>query len=261
MPHYDVFPRSKPEFNDWQRSFVSYIISNAAELAIPSYAEPPGVGEHKADAAQADANPKISAPQVLSDGSHLKTQPPFMLEDLVAAQTYYEATYLLASKQVTRTHPAIVAMNIAFDIYQKVIRGFINERIRGNYRVTDVHLAGMGLRPHDQVHTTVDPPHDLVDLSVEAAEGIGRIYMKLRNNITGSQAINRRYSGVVVAIFVGNNPPSDIDLYPSILVTRSPYTHTFKDAERGKTAHIAACYQNEKGQRGQWSQVEVITIP
>jgi hypothetical protein len=35
----------------------------------------------------------------------------------------------------------------------------------------------------------------------------------------------------------------------------------FEEDERGKTLYIALCWQNEKGQRGPWSNVQTTIIP
>jgi hypothetical protein len=47
----------------------------------------------------------------------------------------------------------------------------------------------------------------------------------------------------------------------STLATRTPFTLTFTEAEKGKRVFIALAWQNEKGERGPFYQIEETFIP
>jgi hypothetical protein len=68
--------------------------------------------------------------------------------------------------------------------------------------------------------------------------------------------------GAVVAWQVSQTAPAcPDDLTRSQLATRTPHLLQFTEQERGKTVHIALCWQNKKGQRGHWSEIQSAIIP
>jgi hypothetical protein len=57
-------------------------------------------------------------------------------------------------------------------------------------------------------------------------------------------------------------PPADISaLSRSVLATRTPHILEFTEEERAKTVYIAVCWQNEKGERGPFSEIESAIVP
>jgi hypothetical protein len=57
-------------------------------------------------------------------------------------------------------------------------------------------------------------------------------------------------------------PPADHNaLTRSVLATRTPHTFEFTEEERSKTVYMAACWQNEKGQKGPWSEIVSAIVP
>jgi hypothetical protein len=51
----------------------------------------------------------------------------------------------------------------------------------------------------------------------------------------------------------------DIALYTGRNLT--PHVLEFTEEERGKTVYVAICWQNEKGQKGPWSEIENAIVP
>jgi hypothetical protein len=59
------------------------------------------------------------------------------------------------------------------------------------------------------------------------------------------------YNGAAICYDVPDTPPTESDeLRHSLLATKTPYTLTFTEAERGKRVYIALAWQNERGQKG-----------
>jgi hypothetical protein len=46
-----------------------------------------------------------------------------------------------------------------------------------------------------------------------------------------------------------------------VLATRTPHILEFTEEERGKTVYVAICWQNEKGEKGPWSEIESAIVP
>ena len=69
-------------------------------------------------------------------------------------------------------------------------------------------------------------------------------------------------TGAIIACAVLDAPPAHPGaLTRSILATRTPYILEFTEEERGKTVFIAICWQNKKGERGPWSEIESAIVP
>jgi hypothetical protein len=67
---------------------------------------------------------------------------------------------------------------------------------------------------------------------------------------------------VTMGLHIRNTPPEDTgDLTHSVLAIRTPHTMEFFEEERGKTVYIAIQWQNEKGEKGPWSEIESVIIP
>jgi hypothetical protein len=53
-----------------------------------------------------------------------------------------------------------------------------------------------------------------------------------------------------------DHPPADAgELTKALLATRTPHTLEFTEEERGKTVYVALQWQNNKGQKGPWSEI------
>jgi hypothetical protein len=57
-------------------------------------------------------------------------------------------------------------------------------------------------------------------------------------------------------------PPAEPDgLTRHTMASRTPHALAFNEEERGKTAYIAAAWQNERGIIGAWSEIQSAVIP
>jgi hypothetical protein len=45
------------------------------------------------------------------------------------------------------------------------------------------------------------------------------------------------------------------------MASKTPHTFFFDETQRGKTVYIAAAWQNERGNIGQWSDIQSVVIP
>jgi hypothetical protein len=69
-------------------------------------------------------------------------------------------------------------------------------------------------------------------------------------------------NGAVIAYAVLDAPPADVSaLTRSVPATRTPHVLEFTEEERGKTVYVAICWQNEKGEKGPWSEIESAIVP
>jgi len=68
--------------------------------------------------------------------------------------------------------------------------------------------------------------------------------------------------GAVIVWDVLAAPPPDLHhLTFHTMASKTPYAIKFAEEERGKTVYIAAAWQNERGNVGQWSEILSAVIP
>jgi hypothetical protein len=45
------------------------------------------------------------------------------------------------------------------------------------------------------------------------------------------------------------------------MASKTPHTLEFTEEDRGKRVYVSACWQNERGLTGQWSDIQNAVIP
>ena len=65
------------------------------------------------------------------------------------------------------------------------------------------------------------------------------------------------YDGAVIVWDVLDSPPAR----PDDLNRHTPYSLHFDESERGKTVYVALCWQNARGNIGQWSEILSAVVP
>jgi hypothetical protein len=69
-------------------------------------------------------------------------------------------------------------------------------------------------------------------------------------------------NGAVISWDILDAPPANASLLRNTaLATRTPHILTFGEEDRGKTVYIAMQWQNEKGHRGKFSEIQWAVIP
>jgi hypothetical protein len=80
--------------------------------------------------------------------------------------------------------------------------------------------------------------------------------------VTGKKAKPHGVSGAVARYDVLDAPPADVnDLKQSLLDTASPCHLDFSEAQRGSRVYYCLAWQNTRGEKGPWSQIEMAIIP
>jgi hypothetical protein len=165
------------------------------------------------------------------------------------------------SKDPAQKTPIVIGKrNDAVKTFKAKARDFVNHELRSR-AVTDDDRIALGLRIRDTNPTPIGTPTSMptfiLDLSIPR-----HIRLRYHDQDSHSEAKPYGVSGAVVGWGILNSPPADQeDLPRTLFATRSPFTIDFREADRGKTLYIALCWQNEKGQRGPWSDIQTAIIP
>jgi hypothetical protein len=137
------------------------------------------------------------------------------------------------------------------------MRVFANSSIRFNKKMNDPAKLLMGIHPKDTTPTTHGTPTSQPDTVVENSVNHFEHKVKALNHETGDASKPADAYGVRYAWQVGGTKPASGAELPKTKFSRKtthivPYT----EADKGKPAYYATCYENGKGDTGPWSPIE-----
>ena len=169
-------------------------------------------------------------------------------------ETYYAPTLL------PHTPAVITAKNDARARAEPVIRAFV-QRFLHWPPVTNADRVNMNIPNRDTIRT----PHIEVTEMVEFELSLRHIREVMVNFwVKGAtnQAKPQGYDGAVIVWDVLDAPPENPDaLNHHTMASRTPHSLEFDETERGQTVYIASAWQNERGNRGQWSEIQSAIVP
>jgi hypothetical protein len=136
------------------------------------------------------------------------------------------------------------------------MRNFANVSIRFNDKMTEEEKLYLGIQPTDTTHTAQPAPTSQPDTDVIPTKNNYEHLVRALNRDTGTLSKPDDAYGVRYAWQVGGEKPaSGEDLPKTEFSRKSSYVVAHSEADKGKTAYYATCYENGRGYRGQWSPV------
>ncbi|MDR0487056.1 MAG: hypothetical protein LBG91_02290 [Treponema sp.] len=191
----------------------------------------------------------------LTEWSHIPAEARTSLNDEYAGwYTAYALTFKPHSKVET------LGKNNAYKKASKHLRKFINQYLRYP-PVIDEDRRAMDITVHSQVKTPVNVPSEYVEFFFRVT---GPRQVKIFFRVMGSLSKARPYGyrGAAVCWLVSGKPAVSVDeLVKNDTASRTPYVMNFTDAERGKTVSAAMRWENEKGGKGPWSEIQSTIVP
>ncbi|MHC6204359.1 hypothetical protein ACYULU_14360 [Breznakiellaceae bacterium SP9] len=158
----------------------------------------------------------------------------------------------------------IRAKNTAHHETQTAFRDYVNEKIRFNHKIDDDGRAALRVHVQDTTRTTIPKPKNHVAFSVKPVNAREH-RIDYRDEESGKKAVPYGYNGVVLyrKVLEAEEPvPIDpVTLPESKLLTSTPHIEEFLPSDQGKRAVYAAAWQNEKGEQGPFSDVQVHIVP
>jgi hypothetical protein len=137
-----------------------------------------------------------------------------------------------------------------------LMRDFANAAIRFNQKMTDADKLYMGIHQTDTTHTTHPAPTSQPDTDVIPTRNHYEHLLRAMNHTTGGTSKPADAYGVRYAWQVaGEKPASGEDLAKSKFTRKTSLVVSHGEADKGKTAYYATCYENSKGDQGTWSPV------
>jgi hypothetical protein len=184
--------------------------------------------------------------------------PKKSLDAFTSAYMLWDRVYTITTKP--HTPPETREKNRVKKVSEKLLREFINQYLRYP-PVTDEDRDNMGIPNYRGIRSTLSQPSERVEFSFRI-KGIRQVKVEFRVQGSVNRAKPANYAGAVVVWDVLDKVPEQPeDLSRHALASRTPYAIEFKEKERGKTVYVALCWENEKGQRGPWSEVQAAIVP
>jgi hypothetical protein len=187
--------------------------------------------------------------------------PPADYELIVALKNTFAAALVLTDAPSTKNPGTVAAKNDAHKALEKGVRKFIGEHLRYNDALTNQNREDLRIPVPDTTHTPIPPPttHPVLELKISAIRQV-KLYFRDPASETGARPYG--VNGAVVLYDIRETPPARTgELKQNVLATRSPFKLNFEEDDRGKRIYVAVCWQNERGQRGPFSEVQSIFIP
>jgi hypothetical protein len=172
-----------------------------------------------------------------------------------------EAAAAVSENPETRTSVAIKKRNEARAAIDKELRLFVQGRLMHNKLVSGDDLTAMALPVHDRKPTPHPAPHNRPTVEVQATNNRQHTVHAL-NQLTGKKTKPDDAYGVRYCWETRDTPPTNADdLRRSAFSRRTTHVVNYNEADRGKTAYYAACYENSKGEAGPFSDIVSVIIP
>ncbi|MDR1419481.1 MAG: hypothetical protein LBI86_03825 [Treponema sp.] len=142
-----------------------------------------------------------------------------------------------------------------------IVREFTNEFIRYSRAVSDDDKRLLGVHIPDPTPSPIPDPATRPEFSLRVKD-IRKIRIDFQDQGSERRAKPYGMDGAVVHWLVSDHAAQATgELTGSVLATRTPFTLEFADADRGKILSVALQWQNEKGRKGSFSEIQNTIIP
>ena len=134
--------------------------------------------------------------------------------------------------------------------------------ITARRETTPTQRAALGLPALDTIATTAGVPASKpVIVKVDGSQRLIHIVHWVDENTPGSKGKPSGVKRAILLLKIGAAPTGPSDMEEVAADTATPYLNSFAEADAGKTAHWAICWENSSMQRGPCSAVSSWTIP
>jgi hypothetical protein len=143
---------------------------------------------------------------------------------------------------------------------ERALRAFVNQFLRFP-PVTDLDRDNMRIPNRDLIRTPHIEVTEVVEFEIRL-RNIREVVVNFWIKGADHKAKPDGYDGAVLIWDVLDTPPADPGaLTLHTMASKTPHAIPFQEEERGRTVYIAAAWQNERGNIGQWSEILSSVIP
>ncbi|MDR1347250.1 MAG: hypothetical protein LBJ63_02300 [Prevotellaceae bacterium] len=188
--------------------------------------------------------------------------PAGTMTELTALQSDFASKYETAENPATRTSVAILAKTEARKAVETKIREVLKAYVTYNPAVTDEDRRAMELPVHKTTRTPAPVATTYPDFDVDSGT-IRRLILNFYDRgqkKSKAKPLGQHCAEIRWALL--DTPPASLkDLINSSVDTHTPFTLEFDENERGKNVYFALCWENTRGEKGPWSEIQSAIIP
>jgi hypothetical protein len=161
-----------------------------------------------------------------------------------------------------RTPVKTAALRISEKDFRKAYRQFYTGYLKDNPLVTDEDLVAAGLPPHPSGGSKPAPdPSTLVETTTDTSIP-GTVIIHFRDKDSTGTGKPDGVHGMEIVYEVLDEPPADwSELKNSSFFTHTPAKLTFSGKQRGKRLFYAPRWENTRGIKGPWNDINDVIIP
>jgi hypothetical protein len=178
------------------------------------------------------------------------------VQTLYAPIDAFNAAAAISEDPQTRTAGAIRGRNAARKQLESVLRPFIQRHLIHNPLVTPGERVNMSLPAHDRKPSPTPVPEYWPVINLERPlQRVIDIYFKPYGK--RGHAKPEGMLGVEICWVLSETQPTDwSELTHSEFAPHSPLRLNFEGHDRGRRIHISARWENTRGQKGPWSDIQ-----
>jgi hypothetical protein len=183
-------------------------------------------------------------------------------QELVALRNDFSEKLDIAEAPATRTKLTVQAKNTSRAALKKAVRQNVKEHLTYNSAVTDEDREGLGIPIHKSSHTPSPVAITYPDFDIDSGTIRRLIIHFFDQGQKKSKAKPAGQHGAEIRWVISETPVVDVaELVHSSFDTRTPFTLEFQGHERGKTVYFCLCWENTRGEKGPWSEIQSAIIP
>jgi hypothetical protein len=173
----------------------------------------------------------------------------------------FAAAFGLYDNPQTHTPAAVTAKREAHKAAETGIRALLKAYVTFNPLVTDEDRRNMQLPIHKTTRTDAPVPTTLPEVEVKSpAPAV--VELHFHDSGSTNRAKPEGVHGVEIGWEILDTPPDDWSkLTHSAFDTHTPYVFTFSGLERGKILYFALRWENTRGEKGHWTEIQSTIIP
>jgi hypothetical protein len=183
-------------------------------------------------------------------------------QELAAQCNDFSEKLETAEEPATHTPLAVAAKNAARKIAEKNVRQAVKEYLINNHTLTEEDFKGLGLPIHKTTRMPSPVATTYPDFDLDSGT-IRRLTIHFYDQGSKkSKAKPAGQHGVEIRWVISDVPVVDVmNLTSSSFDTRTPFTIEFQGHERGKTVYFCLCWENTRGEKGPWSEIQSAIVP
>ena len=166
----------------------------------------------------------------------------------------------IATATGTRTKTTVLEKNASRKTMIAAFRGAIGEYLNRNHNLTDADRDNLGL-PIRKSGRTPTP----VATTIPWVQVVMTVIRYLRFDFGGSETSRAKPAGqhgMELAGRIGGDRPANVhELTLSYFDTHTPLSIAFEEEDRGKPFWFAVRWENTRGEKGPWSEIQSAIIP